>query len=235
MTRSRLDSGQPELLHERGGLVGVELAELHLDLGRQRVDERHGDGRSARRSRPRSRSPTAMSVSPTLSSTRTGFWVRKRKPRIAFSSSPVSSRSRIGQPSTRPAWSRLEDRLLALVGVPFGLRPVTAARLEPLEAALGHRQVGQDELEVEPLEIAPGVDRALGVRHRRVLEHAHDVEQRVRVAQPGEVLGRQLLGPDPTLGRRRRRRQVHVGHVGLDDLLGLEDRRRGGRGAGRGP
>jgi hypothetical protein len=37
------------------------------------------------------------------------------------------------------------------------------------------------------------------------------------------VVGRQLLGPDVTLGRGRRRRQVSVGDVGLDDLLGLED------------
>ena len=57
----------------------------------------------------------------------------------------------------------------------------------------------------------------------RVLERANDVEQRVRVAQPREVVGRQLLGPDPAVGRRRRGRQVDVGDVGLDDLLGLED------------
>ncbi len=30
----------PELVHERGGLVGLELAQLHLDPGGQRIDER---------------------------------------------------------------------------------------------------------------------------------------------------------------------------------------------------
>jgi len=40
---------------------------------------------------------------------------------------------------------------------------------------------------------------------------------------PGEVVGGQLLGPDPALARGRRCRQVHVRDVGLDDLLGLED------------
>ena len=52
-----------------------------------------------------------------------------------------------------------------------------------------------------------------------VVEGPDDVEQRVRVAQPREVLGGQLLGPDPALGRGRRRRQVDVGDVGVDDLL----------------
>ena len=61
------------------------------------------------------------------------------------------------------------------------------------------------------------------MRVGRVLEGADDVEQRVRVAQPREVVGRQLLGPDVALGRGRRRGQVGVGDVGLDDLLGLED------------
>ena len=71
---------------------------------------------------------------------------------------------------------------------------------EPLEAALGHRQVGERELEVELLEVAGRVDAARRVRVRRVLERADDVEQRIGVAQPGEVVGRQLLGPDAALG-----------------------------------
>ena len=62
-----------------------------------------------------------------------------------------------------------------------------------------------------------------GCGMRRVLEGADDVEQRVGLAQAGEVLGRQLLGPDPALGRGGRRRQVDVRDVGLDDLLRLED------------
>ena len=68
-----------------------------------------------------------------------------------------------------------------------------------------------------------GSTDAVRVRQRRILERPDDVEQRVGLAQPGEVLGRQLLGPDVALGRRRRRRQVDVGDVGVDDLLRLED------------
>ena len=117
-----------------------------------------------------------------------------------------------------------QDRVLAFGGLALGRIAVARAGLEPLDAALGHRQVGEHELEVEPLEVARRVDAAVGMRVGRVLEGADDVEQRVGVAQPGEVVGRQLLGPDVALGRGRRRGQVGVGDVGLDDLLGLEDR-----------
>ena len=117
----------------------------------------------------------------------------------------------------------LEDDLLALGRLALGRRPVPAGPLEPLEAALGHREIGEEELEVELLQVARRVDAARRMRVGRVLERAHDVEQRVRVAQPREVVGGQLLGADVALGRGRRRRQVDVGHVGLDDLLGLED------------
>src|SRR5664280_2342231 len=48
----------------------------------------------------------ARSPSPTLSRMRTGFWVRKRKPRRCFSSSGSSASSRIGWPSTSRARSR---------------------------------------------------------------------------------------------------------------------------------
>ncbi len=165
-----------------------------------------------------------MSPSPTLSRTRTGFWLRNRKPRRTFSSSASSSTSRIGEPVDQAGVEPGQDDLLALVRLALGRRAVAAGRLEPLEPALGHRQVGQDELEVEPLDVPPRVDRAIGMRRRGILECAHDMEQGVRVAQPGEVLGGQLLGPDVALGRGGRRRQVGVGDVGLDDLLRLEDR-----------
>ena len=90
--------------------------------------------------------------------------------------------------------------LLALGGFALGLRAVAAAALEPFEAALGHRQVGQGELQVELLEVARRVHAAGHVRVRRVLERADDVEQRIGVTEPREVVGRQLLGPHATLG-----------------------------------
>ena len=102
-------------------------------------------------------------------------------------------------------------------GVPW--RPLV---FKPLDPPLDQRQVGEDELEVEPLEVPRRVDRAVGMRVGRVLEGADDVEQRVGLAQPGEVLGRQLLGPDLALRRGRRRGQVDVRDVGLDDFFGLK-------------
>ena len=101
------------------------------------------------------------------------------------------------------------------------------AGLEPLEPSLGHRQVGHQELEIEPLEVAHRVDTAVGMRIRRVLERPGDVEQRVRIAQPAQVVGGQLLGPDMPLRGGGRRRQVGIGDVGMDDLLWLEDRGQG--------
>ena len=174
----------PELLHEHGRLVGLELAELHLDLGRQRLDEGVAGACTRRRSAPTSSGAAARSPSPTLSSTRTGFWVRKRKPRIAFSSSGSRARSRIGVPGLETGVDPPQDGILALGRLALGGVAVPGAGLEPLDPALGHRQVGQQELEVEPLEVARRVDAAVGVRVGRVLERADDVEQRIRIAQP---------------------------------------------------
>ena len=97
----------------------------------------------------------------------------------------------------------LQDDLLALGRLALGLRPVPAAALEPLEPSLGHREVGERELEVELLQVARRVDAPCRMRVRRVLERADDVEQRIGVAEPREVVGRQLLGPDATLGSTR--------------------------------
>ena len=197
MTRSRPDSAIPSSSMNDRRLLGLQLADLHLDPRRQRLDQRVLVLVRAPRCRRRAPRAAAMSLSPMLSRTSTGFWVRNRKPRIAFSSSASSSTSRIGRPASR-AGLRAARRIdhLALVGFALGRRAVASARREPLEPPLDHREVGEHELEVEPLEVAPRVDRALRVWHRRVLERADDVEQRVGVAQPGELLRRQLLGPD---------------------------------------
>ena len=117
--------------------------------------------------------------------------------------------------------------LLALGSLAFRGRSVSGAALESLEPAFGHGQVGQHEFEVEALEVPRGVDAAFGMRVGRILECPDHVEQGIRVAQPGEVIGGQLFRADVALGRRRRRRHVHVGDVGLDDLLRLEDGREG--------
>ena len=97
----------------------------------------------------------------------------------------------------------LQHDLLALGRFALGRGAVPAAALQALEPALGHREVGEHELEIELLEVAGGIDAPGRVRVRRVVEGANDVEQRIRVAEPRQVVGRQLLGPDAALGRRR--------------------------------
>ncbi len=59
----------------------------------------------------------------------------------------------------------------------------------------------------------------------RIVECPHDVEERVGLPEAGQLVGGKLLGADPALARGGRRRQIHVRHVGLHDLLGLEDLR----------
>ena len=118
---------------------------------------------------------------------------------MAFSSSASKDSSRIGRPAVSASMKALEDRQLAIVGLAFRLRAVSALRSKPLDPSLRDGQVGKHELEVEALDIAPRIDRTLRVRYRRILERSHDVEQRLRIAESGEVLGRQLLGADPSL------------------------------------
>ena len=117
----------------------------------------------------------------------------------------------------------LEDHELSIVRLALGRRAVVTLLAQPLDAPICHGEVGEDEFEVEALDVAPRVDRALWVRHGRILERADHVEERIRVAESGEMFGRQFLRSDPALRRRGRRRQVDIRHVGLDDLPGLED------------
>ena len=129
------------------------------------------------------------------------------------------------RPASSAGLSRSRIDLLALVRLALGRRAVAAASPEPLEAALDHREVGQDELEVELLEVAGRVDGARRVRLRRrsprsaqtTWSSASESRSRARCSA-----GSSSVPTRPSVDARRRR-QVHVGHVGLDDLLGLED------------
>ena len=56
-------------------------------------------------------------------------------------------------------------------------------------APAGHEHlIGEQQLEVDRLGVGDRVDAAVGVRHRLVVEAAHDVRQRVRRAQVAEIL-----------------------------------------------
>ncbi len=115
----------------------------------------------------------------------------------------------------------LQDLELALVGFALGRRAMPAGRLQLLDAPLDHAKVGQHELEVELLNVPPWINRAERMRHRRVVECPHHVQQFVGRAQSGQLVGRNL-GRLTSIRRQRRRRQVDIGHIGRDLALGLE-------------
>ena len=79
-----------------------------------------------------------------------------------------------------------QELLLALGLVALGLRAVPALGGELLEALLDDRQVGDGELEIEIIDIAPRLGRCGG---GRVVERAGDVEEGVRVADQREDVG----------------------------------------------
>ncbi len=115
-----------------------------------------------------------------------------------------------------------QDGILTLSSLTFRWIAMPGARLQSFDPSLSHGQVSHQELEIEPLDIPGRVDAAVGVRVARVLEGPDDMEQGVRVTQPGKMVGRQLLRADMTLGRWRQSGQIDVRDVGLDDLLRLE-------------
>ena len=116
-----------------------------------------------------------------------------------------------------------EDHLLALVGLALRRGAMASARRETLDPPVDEGEIGQDELEIELLDVACRINRPRGRRKRWVVEGTHDMDERVRLPQAGEMLGRQLLRSDVALAGCGWRGQVDVGDVGVDDLLGLED------------
>ena len=213
---------QAQLLHEDGRLVGLELAQLHLDLGRQRVDQR---GRVPIASgEPGHDLGLARQVG--LAD------VEQYQDRLLGQEAEATDRLLLiggealaaqGPARDQRLVQPLQKRQLAVVGLALRRRSVMSARLQALQALLHDRKVGQRELQIQSLEVAPRVDRTLGVRHGRIIEGPDDVQQCIGLAQSRQLIGRQLLGSDSPFGRGRRRRQVEVRDVGVDDLLGLED------------
>src|SRR5262249_48629081 len=65
--------------------------------------------------------------------------------------------------------------------------------LEPLEPALDDAQVGEDEFVFHRLDIAEWIDRTGGVGDVLVAERTDDVQQRIRIAERGDV--EEILGP----------------------------------------
>ena len=214
MTRSRLDLGQPQVGPEDGRLLLVELADLHLDARRQRRRPACRAGRAVRAPRRPDRPRGGMSPSPMLSSTSTGFSVRKRKPRMRSARPRRQLEVADRLAGAEGGHDALQDGQLAVVGLALRRRAVVARRPQLLEALLDHPQVGQGELQVQALDVAPRVDRcrrdaARWDRRRRVPRGA---ARRRRAGAPAGRPGcrRRPRDPRPPMagpaGRRTSRR-----------------------------
>ena len=93
-----------------------------------------------------------------------------------------------------------DDDLLALGGLALGRRPVAAAR--PGAAPVGARpSPGRRAMNSRSScsRSRAGSTDPGRVRVRGIVERPDDVQQRVGLPEPGEVVRRQLLGPDPAL------------------------------------
>src|SRR5256885_1233759 len=97
------------------------------------------------------------------------------------------------------------------------LQPASRKPTPPQNAAPpgDEGEIGQDELEIELLDVACRINRPRGRRKRWVVEGTHDMDERVRVPQAGEMLGRQLLRSDVALAGCGWGGQVDVGDVGV--------------------
>ena len=145
--------GDPELVHERGGVVGLELTELHLDPRREEVDDRLPVVvRAADRVRELARAGQVLLAD-----------VEQHEHRLLGQEPEAAHRLRlvVGQAGVADRAAGLElglepaqHDLLPLVRLPLGGGAVASAGRESLEPSVDHREVGEDELEIEPLEVA---------------------------------------------------------------------------------
>ena len=104
----------------------------------------------------------------------------------------------------------LEQRFLERVRFSLRRRPVTAGRAELLEALLHDAQVGNGVLQVQLLEVAPGVGLTL---HAGILEGSQDVDQRIGISDL-----RQEVGGDRSFAGC----PGGNGHVGVRDVRGRD-------------
>ena len=238
MTRSRLASAQAQLGPEDRRLVVVQLADLHLDPRREGLDQRGlvlvaspaGGAQLASAARGRSALADVEQHEDRL----LGQEAEAADRRLASSSR--ARRSRIGRPAGQ-APARLLRAPPARARWPRARRACRGGRVArsfssrfsttPRSATVNSRSSRSRSRH--------GSTRAVGMRHRRVRRtRARRGAARPRcAAAPAGRPG--FVGALVALGRRRRRGQVHVGHVGRHLALGLEERGQARRGARRAP
>src|SRR5439155_11652805 len=93
-------------------------------------------------------------------------------------------------PGRDPLAQASEDGLPALVGLSHGKCAASPGSPEALQPAVGDGEVRENELDVQAFEIAGRIDRSLRVWVTRIVECSNHVQQGIRIAQPGEMLGR---------------------------------------------
>ena len=126
------------------GLLGIELGELCLDLGA----DRHGNDAA----RSAANSPV-ISSSSTLATYMIGFMVSRNRPLAAVRSSGVISMVAARLPSLSHSTQALGD-----VELGHGLVVALGLLLQLGQLLLERLHVGQDELRVDDVGVAHGVD-----------------------------------------------------------------------------
>ena len=96
----------------------------------------------------------------------------------------MSSSARSGRPSSSAARHDGQHVALAFEVGGAGLLEIL---LQPLQTALCDAEVREDQLVFHRLRVARRIDRAGRVRHRRILERAQDVDERVGVLVRDDV------------------------------------------------
>ncbi len=125
--------------------------------------------------------------------------------RVVGAEAQVADGAALGQRRQDP----LQDDLLPFVGLLLGSRAVPPGLLQLLEALLDHTQVGKRELQLQLFDVTGRIDAQQRVRDRVVLEGAHDMEERVGIAQSGQLVGRDI-SVRLAFGGRGGSRQVDV-------------------------
>ncbi len=177
--------GEPQVLAEGLRVLRRQLGHLGLDRGRDRADSEPGLARvllEARALEPRGRLADLLL-------TEVGDEQHRLAGQERVAAQPRLLVLRELELAQRPlGFERLlqplEERALAHV---LGLVGLLDVGLEPLEPALDRGEVGEDQLELEHLRVAQGVERAVGVRRALGLEGAHHVDERVHAPQRGQV------------------------------------------------
>ena len=170
---ARTSSG-PAVRNEMSRLVGVQLAELHLDPGGQEVDQGVTVGipgghlgRAARGCRKVALADVEQDEDRLLGQ-------EAEAPQVLLLvriERLVADRVALNEPRLKP----LEQGQLAFVRLALRRRPVPAGAAEPLEPAIHHGKVRQDELQVELLQVPPRAHRPGRVRERGVVPCANHV------------------------------------------------------------